>query len=420
MVKAGALFYAIAVSLLIAMVSSAFIFYSLIQSLRFASNNISERLLLNANSGINILMSENGFIPMNKKTTLDLFNDGTDSVTLERKDWGGFEIFSSVAFSGNNRIGKTALIGYDYFDSKETALYLCDLGKPLSLCGKTLIKGTCFLPKSGVKRAYIEGQNFTGDKLIDGTIKLSTSQLPPVNKELINRLKDIFIAQAGETDSIVNFEESEIPDTITRSFSESTLFIYSKENMLLSGKNLSGNILLYSKKNIRVESNNEMHDVLLFASSVSFEENFTGTVQAFASDSIIVKSSCRIKYPSVLGIIQEKNSADNLFIRLEKDAQITGILFASQDVSTTEKNITIYIQKNSEFSGQLYSSGNADIQGSVFGSVFCKKIMLRTPSSIYENHLLNATIDNSRLSVHFTGISLVEQSKNKKIVKWLY
>jgi hypothetical protein len=42
-----------------------------------------------------------------------------------------------------------------------------------------------------------------------------------------------------------------------------------------------------------------------------------------------------------------------------------------------------------------------------------------TPSSVYENHLLNATIDVSKLSKHYVGINLVQESKIKKVVKWL-
>ena len=46
--------------------------------------------------------------------------------------------------------------------------------------------------------------------------------------------------------------------------------------------------------------------------------------------------------------------------------------------------------------------------------------MLNTPSSVYENHLLDITIDWSQLSEHFTGINLINESDSRSVVKWLY
>ena len=48
--------------------------------------------------------------------------------------------------------------------------------------------------------------------------------------------------------------------------------------------------MLYAKKNIYIGYRSKLHDVLMIASSIILDENFKGDIQAFASDSIIVKN----------------------------------------------------------------------------------------------------------------------------------
>ena len=60
-----------------------------------------------------------------------------------------------------------------------------------------------------------------------------------------------------------------------------------------------------------------------------------------------------------------------------------------------------------------------ELKGDVWGSVYCDKFILSTSSSVYENHLLDATIDFSRLSKHYVGINVLDDAANKKVIKWL-
>ncbi|MEZ5199162.1 MAG: hypothetical protein R2764_23105 [Bacteroidales bacterium] len=73
-----------------------------------------------------------------------------------------------------------------------------------------------------------------------------------------------------------------------------------------------------------------------------------------------------------------------------------------------------------ELSGQIYWDGIFDFKGKVYGSVACKKFLLKTPSSIYENHLMDVRIDLESLSKHYTGIELTGTERVKKVIQWLY
>lgn len=419
MLKAGALFYAIAVSLVIAILSGALIFYSYLNSILFEQNVVLHKLQLNAQSGLNILLATESTIGLDEKRNISLFDGDIDSVQLERKSWGGFEICSSKSFFKNDWFSKVAFTGCDFFEDNQTALYLSDLNKPLALCGKTVIKGTCFLPEAGVQRAYIEGQNFIGDKLIDGAIKLSKPQLPPINNTLLTKIQSLMVNPINENDSVINAEEQSLPDTIINSFINKTIVVYDSGNLEIEHQKFEGNIIVYSKRQIMIKSSAKLKDVLIIASGIVVEDTFSGSFQSFATDSIVIGKGCRLNYPTVLALAGASGFSTNSFITINETAVVAGVVCILAGNSVSELYPSFTLAQNAELYGQLFSNGSVDLKGSVFGSVFCNKILLKTLSSVYENHLLNATIDFSKLSPHFVGIGLVEQSKHKKIVKWL-
>ena len=69
--------------------------------------------------------------------------------------------------------------------------------------------------------------------------------------------------------------------------------------------------------------------------------------------------------------------------------------------------------------GQLFVNGTIDLKGSIHGNVTTKSFTLRTAASIYDNHLLNATIDATKLSTYYLNPLFFKGTKPNKIVKWL-
>ena len=134
----------------------------------------------------------------------------------------------------------------------------------------------------------------------------------------------------------------------------------------------------------------------------------------------MVGENCELAYPSVLGIIRKSSAAENPFLSVNEGSTITGVLFAYQKSPSNRKQVKISIAEDAVIKGQVYSNGLVELRGSLHGSLMCNKFILNTPSSVYENHLLNSTIDYSQLSEHFVGINLVHRSESRKIVKWLF
>jgi hypothetical protein len=419
MIKASSLFYAIVISIIIAIVSSSLILFAYLNRIEFDNLQTQQRLNLNADSGLNLLMSRQSLIKLDQPVTIDLFTSGTDSVFLNRRSWGAFEVLISTAIFHDQKIERIAQVGSSSDNTNPYSIYLADEGKPLALCGNTKIKGTAFLPKSGVERAYIEGQNFTGRTLIEGSIKNSKNQLPEFNPELIEHIQHLLKERKiSDRDSLLQIQRSFSGDSIHNSFKNNPLVLSAYGPITIVNGTYSGNVVIISDTLITVTATAILKDIILAAPKIIFEEHFTGNLQTFASDSIIVEKNVSFHYPSVLGIVASKPDK-NCAIVLNDNDSLTGNLFAYQVTNDSYKRTGINIGSKSVITGQVYSSGYVEMKGTLFGSLMCSKFMLVTPSSVYENHLLNAVIDQPALPKYFTGMNREQGALTKKIVKWL-
>ncbi len=406
-------------SLLIGFLSAGLILFAYINRTYILTSLSKNNVRINAESGMNILLTENDLFEKGDTVVRCLFEDGADSVRLIKKHWGAFDLGISEAFIRKECFKQVALIGTALDDSSKISLYLADQNKALSLCGKTVIQGNCFLPKAGVKRAYIEGQTYIGDKLIYGTAKESNSSIPAINKKMIEANKTYMNKQFSLDDSILYIHEQVVDDSITHSFNDKTILIYSDHPIVMLSNKYAGNICIVSDSSVFIGAGTSLKDVLIYSRKIEIEKNFTGNFQAFAYDSITIGENCKLTYPTILGVIKLDKSADVSIIEVRDKTEVAGVLFQYQEVANYQQIVKLQIGNNAIVNGQVYSNGLVEIKGSVYGSVFCNEFTLATASSVYGNHLLNATIDFNRLSENFVGVNLISQSNFRQIAKWL-
>lgn len=414
MLKASALFYAIVISALVAMASGSLILSAYFTRLETITYLKEEQLQLNVISGITYLLSSQQEVQPGQPYAVDLYGTGQDSVLLEKKAWGVYEIALCRAIWDHREVKAAALTGSLLKGKERFALWLADQDKPLSLAGSTKIKGDAWLPKAGVQRAYIEGQSYSGEQMIYGNIKTSERIIPLFDKNLANRMKEILLGQVTSNDSVGVLTES---DSITHSFFNPPLIIRSAGRIVLSGKSYSGHVVIVSASEIVVRKDAWLEEVLIAAPIVRIEDDFKGTLQAFASDSLIVGEKCELRYPSALGILRTSRSANNMLLSIGEGAKVRGAVLSWQDKYDVHQSMLISMAQRSEVKGQVYSAGLTDLKGTVTGSVVTGKFFLKTPSSVYENHLLNATIDITELPARYGG--LVTEKSTKAVIKWL-
>lgn len=378
-----------------------------------------EKLKADALSGINYFLCSPKVIAINETQNLQLYNDENSSVEITRKKWGVFDLIISKAVWQKHSYSMVAITGDNFSETDKIALYLADRNKPLGVCGDTKIKGTCYLPKAGVEPTYIEGKNFTGKEMINGTKKISEKIMPIFDdiKEYYSIVKERkFLA---ESDSVIEYSDF-ISDTLVNSFLNKTILLYSVNDIKLENKFLKGNIKVVSEKSVKIAKLNELQDIIVVAPYVNFNKGFSGRLQAYASDSLSVDDEVEINYPSVLGVLVTRTDTIQPYILIKQKAKVAGLVFLYSETTPAVLKPYIKIDKDALICGQLISSCDIQLQGTVQGSVYCNRFILKTPSSYYENNLLDAVVDFTELPKEYVGICAGDNHTQKKIVKWLF
>lgn len=374
-----------------------------------------KRARLNLQSGINVLLAGGEQLSPNEEKMLDLFGDGEDTVTLKKRNWGLFEIGTVKALMGRHSASRSFMYGYYPDKVSASALYLADNGRPLSVSGKTQIKGEAYVPAMGLRPAMIEGQNFQSLKMIEGKQMQSTAELPSLNLTILTYLQAL-LDEPIQTLSATGIIYKVIPaDTLLRSFNDSTIIIFQQGAMSI-GSFISGNVMLVSATEVVIESSANLEDIIVIAPRITVSDGFKGNLQLLASDSILIGKNCIFKYPSA-AIIMNGEPQSSTVLSVGESTIFRGILLAQTEVNSSRGLITI--GKDAEITGQVYSTGFVEVKGRVNGNITCKSFLLRTPSAVYENYLLDAVLDATRLPAYYVGSGLIRSKKEKRIAKWI-
>lgn len=413
MLRASTLYIVIVISLILSVFCSALIASAYYYRLALIDRNLEDRLAANLYSAANLVLTTNAGA---EHEFLDLYGQGLDSVVASSSQWGLYKKFSIQSYSGRKRLRKSFLAGYPLKDKFASALYIADLNRPISLCGSTHLKGECYLPKAGVQRAYIAGKSFLGDKLVDGQILQSTSYLPELRGK--ERLGELFTQKPAY--KVMDFFDLDLDQPLTNSYNDSALFIQSAFPVRLSSA-ISGHVLIYSEAEIHIASSARLKDIIVVAPYITIADQFEGSIQVFASDSIRLGKGAKLQYPSAIVLRQRESPLGNSVVLLEQDSECSGLVMAVRQ-KESQYDCTIKLKPGSRVHGQVYSEGYADIEGTIAGNLTTQKVIFKNPNSTYVNHFMDAKIDYSLLSPYFAGSVMGSDSSSAgglKIVKWL-
>jgi hypothetical protein len=417
MLKAGALYYAILISFLVALLCGF-----LMINIRFhhyhtlmVSQNL--RLQRNVNSALVLALEKPGLVKTSQSQTIDLFGEDDDKVQLSSKLWGGFIVLKSESSWNNLHYSKTEMCGSDIFTTDTTALYLTDKEQYLSISGNTILHGNCFLPKLGIRKAFIEGMSFTGKQMIDGRIYNSKKTLPETEIEFSASNQNYLEKSDFRSDSVFSAIRLLKADSLSNSFNRKTVLFYTDQWLNLSNKILVGNIKVVSSKGVTLYSSAKLTDVIVYAPKIEVMSGFGGSVQLFATDSIIIREKTTLLYPSLIALFH--TSIKNPLIEIEKDCRLAGDIVILNSKKIPDAQLECRLSENDRIFGRVYCDGKLHLKGAVYGSVYCNGFILRTPSSLYENHLLDATIDFSGLPKYYAGALFFNVTDRLKIIKCL-
>lgn len=406
----------IVMALVMAVICSSLIVAAYFYKSQYQRSFRLQQLHDNLASAENILLESNADLSTPAK--ISLFNQDNDTVVLNRKPWGIFEVGVARAFVQNDTLSSVFTLAQSRDSAKLYALYIVDEDRNISVSGKTVIKGTAYLPKAGIKEAYVNSQPYKGDKrLVIGTKKTSTRTLPALNDKALQRLKQYF--EPADKGSAISSLPS---DSLSRSFMQPTLWADFKQNTYTVNTTLKGNIILRSDTSIILDGAARLENVMIFAQSIKVRSGFEGSCQLFATDSIQVEQGCRFDYPSVIGVLNFNEQAyGQRKLSLAGGVKLEGTLLVYEKANNDLLPV-IDLGKGTTVSGHIYSQGLLNYHDGVVinGSVATTRFLYQTSYTRYENYLINLRIDGPALpGAYLTGGLLPAAGNHKKILQWV-
>ena len=180
---------------------------------------------------------------------------------------------------------------------------------------------------------------------------------------------------------------------------------------------------MLSDTTLTIDNTAILNNILVFARSIIVKGGFQGNCQLFATDSIRIESNCNFNYPSCLGVLRSQTSmiSSPEKITIGESTEFNGIIFTYEK---TEKPIKplIDIGKNVKIKGQVYSQGILELKDKteVDGSIFTSRFLYKNSFTLFENYLINATIDSKALSPYYLTSGLLPVAgKKEKVLQWL-
>ena len=340
---------------------------------------------------------------LNETGAFVLFGDDPRSeVTLSRGMWGLYELIKGSADDG--KIREARLMGCVAESPKRAALYVCDNQRAFTLAGKSNIKGTIYLPESGLLYGQVQSDFYSGERLPEQQIRRASERFPSLSLAIVSALKELF-AEINTTGAMV-------VDELQNGFFEPPIRLRAEN---LSGVRLYGHILIGSTERIVIDSTARLEDVLIVAPEVIIREGFSGSLQIIATDTVRIERHVRLKYPS--GIVVAEGTADS-YVEIAENSEVNGyMVFRTASETPPEKRTPHYLQQeSSRVRGLVWVDGIAQVHGIVTGSLYVNQANYYSPQGYYMNLLYNASIYRSE-AMPFP--LWMQSDYQRKTAKWL-
>lgn len=413
-VTAGVLQLTLGISVVIGVITGSIILLGYYTRISLLRTEIQSQLVDNANSGIQYMLGYRDRLPFHILKEVDLYEEGLDSVQLYRSPWGLYESFRVVARRGMRSWSRHALITSRQAGITESVLYLPERQSPLYVSGHTVLEGTAYLPERGITTSFISGKNFTGKKLLYGEKRTSTNQMPPLDTTLIGAVNRFFIP--GSPVYKLNPIEAISKRSQATTVFPPADFFYAAQAIDVTDTVLTGNLVVQSAQRVRVSGESRLSGVMILAPEIEVDEGFQGDVQLFATKFIKINRHVSLRYPSSLVLLGQMK--DSLIVigegsRVEGQVMIRGMDFNKESAGVFR------VEKDALFHGCAYVNGTTEVQGTLLGHLSSRRIQASQKTTVYANHLLDATLSHWRQSVHMPGSLLWGSPADFVVAKWV-
>lgn len=405
--KGGALYIAILVSIIIGIVLTMFILVANHNQRNITRFTQSSQLYYNLQSAFQIAQSGYFTPEINDAWIKNPVND--DSIKVKKLNWGAYVMLSAETKNRHQSLSQSGL--YGTFMSADTGIMISDNSRPVGLSGPVIFKSNCYLPEAGIKAAYIEGQSYISSSQNRAFIKRSPSQVPGIAEEVLRGLK----LQQGTSNPHLDSAVGVLPENYDRAFARKTV-VWETSETRLGPLHLKNNIKIVCG-DIEIDSSSHLENILIVCNRARFKKGFKGKVHVIASDSISMEENCFFEYPSSFVLLPgEENTNAMNYIQFNKDCRFFGgvLAFKGQDHVSNSQRVFVKLAETSEINGFVYSSGYVHVQGTLNATMICNKLLLKTASAVYENHILGCTVDPKKYA-HLLAVPLVFNERSKLV-----
>jgi len=411
-----ALFMVLTISLILGILCSSLILMSYYYRLQYQKKERWSLLERNLNSSITLSLHSDPK-SYQEGEPFSLFREGSDSVRIQQRPWGLYTISQCQSFIQKDSLSKVFLVGNTLDSEKSAALYMIDENRPVGVSGNTSISGDVFVPKAGIKDAYVSDIAYTGDKaIVKGRIKNSNRSLPSLDSTQLENFLSFLKNKKGPAITL------HAKDSVIQSFFSPTKVIYlGKRVVTLSGNYIQGNVILLSDTLLNLDSTVHCKDALIVAKSLVLLHGFRGSGQFFAKDSIHIGQNATLEYPSTLGVFSLDKRALPTKLVVEKNCLVEGTIFSYSSPRTTPPGF-VDLGKNIHIMGHLYVRGVVRFfsGGNIRGGIFVDRVLYTSGNASYENYLINLQLDSKTISKNYlTSPIFPFASTDKKVLKWL-
>ncbi len=388
--------YAIATMVIVSVFSLLLISYFGMNNMQLDKLKIRAIAKLYCDNGLSILS-----VPDKEydKQYEDILDDAYN-LKVYKTLWGGYALYVATVLNnkGDTLYSKIALAGQAPANEK-IALIIHNSATQPYIGANAIVNGHCYIPGGYLK-------NYPGYKSAPSIAMLHPAPDTPVylkqQKLLFAFLKKV---QSPSTGRYMMFS-----DSVNNSF-YNPVYTISADTVFLKGS-LQGNIVVCARY-IYVSKLADVQNIILTAGTIRFEEGFTGSLQAFASDSILSEKHCRFIYPSTMALMPDVfGSKKQGGIWLGDSCTLLGVLYAN----SSQNNIVMKTGRGIKILGGIYSSSSIQANGQCYGSIVCTGI--KDIASLQDNLIANIHIDVDSLPTYYGYDMLYPVAAKTTIVKW--
>ena len=405
--RASALFYAVTVALVIAMVTGSSVLlahYRMVEVERWLA---LQRAGSKARSGITRALTQQP-----GPTRRDpLFECDTSTVEWARTPYGLFDLITVRASEGNRTVARSAYAAI--LESKGPVLSLPKGSGPLHLCGDARIHGDAIVHQADLRRGYIDGRSYTGERLIEGMVSAPEHPNPGLEAAWRSRLQAACERGMLEGQIIVDVEALAQPPLTVFERAMPVLLWTARH---LTARSFQGPLIIRSEDTLVIDPDVELDMVMIEAPYIEIRSKAEIAVQCFATRGIHVGNDVHLAHPSLLCVMPGRGDEGRVGITLDSNAVVLGGLLALRSTTTTAASPQIAIGANALVLGTVHCEGGVELRGEVDGRVTADHLLVRTASSIYQGYLLDGVLRPDTLG---GALSVAPDLVSKwSIVKW--